>query len=388
MANKKEQERITAIDRYLSGENPNDIIKSIGKGKVWLYKWIRRYKSDDPFWYQEKSKRPNIITEKIPYEIKEAIKIIRLSLYNKNLFYGAQAIQWELEEIGVKPIPSLRTINRILSKNDLTHRRTGKYVPKGTPYPKLLAENPNQLHQADFIGPLYLNGPIRFYSLNIIDIATGRCGIQPINSRKSQNTIDSLWSIWRRLGIPKHLQIDNGLVFYGSNRHPHGMSAFIRLCLHYDVELWFIPVKEPWRNGVVEKFNEHYRQKFLNKVHISSNEELLSEALKFESKHNNEYRYSKLKGKTPMKSLQERKCKLKFPPSKHAPQLPLDKPAKGRYHFVRLIKSDLRLNIFSEKFYLPSDLMYEYVIATVDVKDQKLKVFHNNITVEEFNYKL
>lgn len=32
--------------------------------------------------------------------------------------------------------------------------------------------------------------------------------------------------------------------------------------------------------------------------------------------------------------------------------------------------------------------MYEYVVATVDVKEQKLKVFHDNIQVEEFAYKL
>lgn len=388
MTNKKEQERIEAIDRYLSDDEPDNIIKSLGKSKAWLYKWINRYKSDEPFWYQEKSKRPNRITEKISSEIEEAVKITRLSLYNRNLFCGAQAIQWELDEMGIRPIPSLRTINRILSRNELTHRRTGKYIPKGTPYPKLIAESPNQVHQADFIGPLYLKGPIRFYSLNIVDIATGRCGTQPIISRKSQNTVDSLWSAWWRLGIPQHLQVDNGLVFFGSNRHPRGMSSFIRLCLHYDVEPWFIPAKEPWRNGVVEKFNEHYRQKFINKVHIISNEQLLSEALNFESKHNKEYRYSKLKGKTPMKSLEESKCKLKFPPFKQAPRLPLKKPDKGSYHFVRLIRSDLCLRIFTEKFYLPSDLMFEYVIATVDVKEQKLKVSHNKNIIEEFNYTL
>lgn len=33
-------------------------------------------------------------------------------------------------------LPSLRTINRILERNDLTYRRTGKYEPKGTPYSK------------------------------------------------------------------------------------------------------------------------------------------------------------------------------------------------------------------------------------------------------------
>jgi hypothetical protein len=46
------------------------------------------------------------------------------------------------------------------------------------------------------------------------------------------------------------------------------MLPLIRLCLHNGVEPWFIPMADPWRNGVVEKFNEHYEQKFLGKVVI------------------------------------------------------------------------------------------------------------------------
>jgi hypothetical protein len=68
-----------------------------------------------------------------------------------------------------------------------------------------------------------------------------------------------------------------------------------------------------------------------------------------------------------MKFLEKIKCKLKFPPFKQAPLLPIKEPDNGRYHFVRLIKSNLCLSIFSEKLYMPYDLMYEYVIATVDV---------------------
>jgi len=35
-----------------------------------------------------------------------------------------------------------------------------------------------------------------------------------------------------------------------------------------------------------------------------------------------------------------------------------------------------------------SELQYEYVVATIDVKEQKLKVFLNSSQVEEFNYQL
>src|SRR6056297_3661441 len=191
MNSQQEQDRIWAVDRYLSGEEPCRIIASLRKSRSWLYKWIDRFKTGDPFWYKEQSRSPHTIPVKTKHEIEEIVKTIRLSLYNKNLFCGAQAIQWELEDLGISPIPSARTINRILHRNDLTHRRTGKYIPKGTEYPKLLAELPNDVHQADYLGPLYLTGPIRFYSLNIIDIATGRCGIEPLLSRNSPNSIDA-----------------------------------------------------------------------------------------------------------------------------------------------------------------------------------------------------
>jgi len=57
--------------------------------------------------------------------------MVRLSLYNKGLSSGNQTIQWELENMDVRPIPSLRTISRILCRRDLTHRRTGEYEPAG-----------------------------------------------------------------------------------------------------------------------------------------------------------------------------------------------------------------------------------------------------------------
>lgn len=316
----------------------------------------------------------------------------RLSLYNQDLFCGAQAILWELEEQEVRPLPSLRTINRILSRNDLTHRRTGRYEPKGVPYPQLPAKTPNHRHQADFVGPRYLKatqGAIRFYSMNAVDQATCRCGTQPLFTRGGNAVYEAFWAIWGRLGMPRHLQVDNELVFYGSPTHPRGMGPLIRLCLHYGIELWFIPQSEPWRNSVVEKFNDHYQQKFLHRVPMRTEQQLRAGTLAFEHKHNSRYRYSKLNGKTPLQALAQLSSKpLRFPPEQPAPQTPLEKPETGRYHLIRFIRSDCKLDIFGERFGVPPDLQYEYVVATIDVKEQKLKLFHELLQVEEFEYRL
>jgi len=288
----------------------------------------------------------------------------------------------------VQPVPSLSTIGRILRRRELTHRRTGRYTPKGKKYPELPALLPNQTHQIDMVGPCYLTGPVKFYSLHAVDTAINRCGIEPMPSRAAQSVLDAVYAVWLRMGIPENLQVDNELAFYGSPTHPRGMGSLIRLCLAFGVKLWFIPPSEPWWNGVVEKFNDHYEQKFLDKVTISSMPQLRRESLAFEHRHNSTYRYSKIKRKTPLKALAAMETKLIFPSKSDAPRHPLDKPEEGYYHFVRFFRSDCRLHIFGEMFPTPPHTQYEYVVATVNVKEQKLKLFLDTIQVEEFKYQL
>ncbi len=382
------QQRMLAVQRFLDGEKPESICASLGRSKAWLYKWVERRLEDDDSWSEDRSRRPLNVVNRTPNEIEEIIKMVRLNLYNRDLFCGAQAILWELEDLGVKPLPSPRTINRILDRNALTHRRTGKYEAKGTPYPRLPSLLPNQTHQADLVGPCYLKGPVRFYGLNVVDTATVRCGLYSSLAKAGQDILDGFWTIWKRLGIPDNVQIDNAMSFFGSPTHPRGMGPLIRLCLHNGVEPWFIPMAEPWRNGMIEQFNDLYQQKFLAKVIMATKDDLRAGSLAFEQRHNSSYRYSKLGGKTPLKALAASKTKLRFPTQEQAPRHRLKKPETGRYHIVRLIRSDLKLNIFGEIFPVPPELKREYVVATIDVKELKLKLFLDKTQVEEFGYKL
>jgi len=382
------RDRVLAVQRFKAGESPQSICTSLGKTKPWLYKWVNRFSDDDSSWYEDRSRRPRVMPNRTSLEIEQIVKMVRLNLYNQDLFCGAQAILWELEDLGVKPLPSVRTINRIVARNELTHRTSGRYEPKGTPYPALPSMLPNQTHQADIVGPCYLKGPIRFYSLNIVDTATVTCGLHPALSKSGQTVVDGFWNVWKRIGMPERVQVDNAMSFYGSRKHPRGMGPLIRLCLHYGVEPWFIPLAEPWRNGMVEHFNDHYQQKFLRKVVMASVEDLQSGSLVFEQRHNSKYRYSKLKGHTPLRALSASNANLRFPKQHEPPKHRLNKPQMGKYHVVRLIRSDLKLDIFGECFPAPPEAMLEYVVATIDVKQQKLKLFLGKIQVEEFDYKL
>lgn len=390
MKGKPEHDRVIAIKRYLDGERPSTIAKSIGRSRKWVYKWIERYeeRDDGGDWSHSLSSAPHSNCRRTDAETVEAVKLVRLDLYNRGLFCGAQAIEWELKDAGVKSIPSLRTINRILNREGLIHRRTGRYIPKGKEYPKLPCDRVNQAHQMDFVGPCYLSGPIRFFSLNNVDLATARCAISPVLNKAGQNTIDAIWSIWCRLGVPDNVQVDNEAVFYGSRKYPRGMGNLIRLCLLNGVEPWFIPMAEPWRNGVVEKFNDRYQVGFLRRVVMKTETDLRRESLLFEQKHNAVYRFSKLKGQTPQAALDLSRQTVRFPNSAEAPRYPLPKPERGRYHVVRFIRSEGILDVFGEKFRLPEEAVYEYAVATIDVEKQELDVAIAGTTIAVYDYRV
>jgi len=58
-------------------------------------------------------------------EIEQIVISARLHLYNYERFHGPRAIRERLLIEGVRPVPSLSTIKRILSRNNLTYRRVG-----------------------------------------------------------------------------------------------------------------------------------------------------------------------------------------------------------------------------------------------------------------------
>jgi len=63
-----------------------------------------------------------------PQEVEQLVVMVRLKLYNQGAPSGAKALRRRLDEhYHLKPLPSERTIGRILTRNGLTHGRTGWY---------------------------------------------------------------------------------------------------------------------------------------------------------------------------------------------------------------------------------------------------------------------
>ncbi len=83
-----------------------------------------------------------------------------------------------------------------------------------------------------------------------------------IESQRSKQDRQVVLRCWKAVGLPDYLQLDNEISFRGSNRHPRSPDLVIKLCHHFGVQPVFIPIGEPWRNGVIEKFNDTYNRNF------------------------------------------------------------------------------------------------------------------------------
>jgi transposase-like protein len=116
MTNAHAQRRERAIDRYLAGDPIEDICRELACSKSWLYKWRDRYLATDPSWTEERSRSPRTTPTKTPQRIEQVVVALRHTLAQHGKGCGAASIQQALEQQGIAPLPSQRTIYRILHR--------------------------------------------------------------------------------------------------------------------------------------------------------------------------------------------------------------------------------------------------------------------------------
>lgn len=220
-----------------------------------------------------------------------------------------------------------------------------------------------------------------------MDLDSHQVYIESQRSKEDRQVAGSLLKCWKSIGIPDFLQLDNALVFRGSNRYPRSFGLVIKLCLFYGITPVFIPIGEPWRNGVVESFNDTYDKKFFRRQWFPCYANLKRQSKNFQRFHNRHHRYSCLKGKTPLEFIEEFKGQpVKLPPATKLPKL--DFIPEGKIVLIRFIRSDLLLDVFTEKFPVPGALMYSYVKAVIDTSLHTLFLYLGEDFITSFEYSI
>jgi len=377
--NNEYADRQQAIKLRLAGHSVEAIGRILGRSPAWFHIWWRRYRAAGPTSLLDLT-RVNIQPRRITPELERTIVSIRQRLASqlhpgtRYSLMGANAILAELQTLEILPLPCARTIERVLQRNGVTlpKVRLAPFLPTPT-YPVPHADESNQLHQVDGVGPIYLKGQRqRYYIFVGKDVFDGAVCLRIYRSRKMETILDFLGECWKSLGRPLQVQFDNAREVVGWGPAARYLSRPIRLCLRFGVEPVFIPPARPYRNGSVENFNGWFQSRLFQRRYTNLSA-LKRELQRLEATVNTQHPQPRLEGLTPAQYRRRRKLQ-KLPPDYLIPTEPLA-IAAGRVTFIRQVTPNGNVHLLSQTFKVGKRLKGEYVKVVLDTRRGHLTVY-------------
>jgi transposase InsO family protein len=274
-------DRQRAIQMRLAGDGVDLICHTLHHSASWFNKWWRRYLESGSEGLYDITRARHVVVNRIPAHVERAILAIRRRLsaratpQTRYALLGAPAIAQELKELGISPVPTLRSIERVLERAHVTspRLRLARRIPK-TQYPMSKVADSNEVHQVDLVGPRYLNrDKTKYYFYICKDAFDQQVYVEFWAGNSMETVLNFLVRAWQRMGLPQHVQFDNGRQFYAPRRYSRSLNRVIRFCLRLGIQPIFIPEAQPQRNGSVENFNGWFqslllRQTFKNAVAV------------------------------------------------------------------------------------------------------------------------
>jgi transposase InsO family protein len=372
-------DRHQAIKMRLAGQSVAVICQTLERSREWFHTWWRRYQAMGTAGLYDLT-RARQGAALISPEMERTILAIRKRLeatYHPQTRYaliGANAIQAELKALNLRAVPCTRTIERVLQRNGVTLPKVhlARFLPTHV-YPVPQAQDSNQLHQVDLVGPIYLKGQKpRYYIFICKDVFDGATCLQLGRSRRIEAVLEFLGECWKTLGRPKQMQFDNAREYLGWGAAARYLSRMIRLCLRFEVEPIFIPPARPQRNGSVENFNGWFQPRLFQR-HFTRVSALKRELQRLQETVNTQHVQRRLGGLTP-EQYRRRKKLQKLPPRFVVPTDPLP-VAAGRITFIRQVTKNGNVHLLSQTFFVGKRLKGQYVKVVLDTQRAHLTAY-------------
>jgi putative transposase len=385
--------RQQAVALHLQGWKKSEIARKLQRSRRWVHRWISRYTTESRTEsLQDHSRAPKQIGWAYPERIKSMVLQLRAERERgrrakyQYALVSAQAIYYELRELHISPLPSPRTIHLWLKQAGRIPERKVRKPPNAT-YPVLPCRAVNDVQELDFKGPLYLKDRSHKYYLMVLrDKVSKKTALRALANKSMDAILGFLVDAWQSMGCPKRLKMDNCLDFRGSNLYPRSPSKLMRVCLDLGIQPVFIPLREPWRNGVVENLNG-LLARFLFRTHSFQTEKQLHQAVqRMETTLNTMHRLPALEGKTPQEFAAT--ASLRYPPAHYDWRTRDLQLLKGKVTFIRFVRKSGRITLTAkDKFLIGKKYKWHYVMANVDVAKRKLHVLCQGKQVRSFAYR-
>ena len=373
-------DRHRAIQMRLAGQAVPQICRTLHRSRRLVHTWWNRYLEFGPDGLFDFTHAAHHVARRIPPELERTIVTVRRRLEarlhpgTRYQLVGATAILAELQALHLQPLPSERTIERVLQRLGLTvpRVRLARWISTVT-YPAPLARTSNDLHQVDLVGPVYLKGQRqRYYILVCKDVFDGAICLKLSRSRKMDAILAFLGDCWKTLGRPAQVQFDNARELVGWGPAARYLSRVIRLCLRFGVEPIFIPPRRPQYQGSVENFNGWFQPQLLQRSYTRPSQ-LKRELQRLQETVNTQHVHRRLGGLSPAQY--RRRHKLQLLPSHFPIPTELLPIAAGRVTFIRMVTPQGNIHLLSQTFWIGKRLKAQYVKAVLDTAHGYLTVY-------------
>jgi putative transposase len=198
-----------AIRMRFAGDPISLICRTLKRSSAWVRKWWQRYLALGAEGLYDLTRANVQVVNRTPVHIERAILSIRRRLAvrtapeTRYALTGAATIYAELKALGYTPLPSLRTIDRVLQRANLTcpKVRLARRLPQ-TAYPGPQAHDSNEIHQIDLVGPRYLKGDkTKYYFAICKDAFDQSVYAEFLNGTTLEQLLPFLIHAWQRLGL-------------------------------------------------------------------------------------------------------------------------------------------------------------------------------------------
>ncbi len=186
--------------------------------------------------------------------------------------FGPQAIHRTLVARSHPPVPTVRTIARVVERRGALdgQRRVRRPPPPRGWYLPEVAQGQAELDSFDIVEGLWLPDGTDIEVLTGISLHGGVVGAWPGLPWTARQIVTTLTAYWGEVGLPMYAQFDNDNRFQGPHQHADTLGRVVRLCLSLGIVPVFAPPREPGLQNAVEHLNGQWQAKVWGRFEYES----------------------------------------------------------------------------------------------------------------------
>jgi putative transposase len=279
-------------------------------------------------------------------------------------FHGAEAILEALKARKIEPLPSARTINRILERRGALDGRKRHRRPAPPPgwYLPEVASKRRELDSFDVVEGLVIKGGPQVEVLNGISLHGGLAASWPMQaSVTAKVVVESLIEHWRAVGLPGYAQFDNDMIFQGPHAHPDGVGRVSRSCLSLGVTPVFVVPREFGFQSMIENYNGTWQAKVWARFQHGSLPDLQACSVRYVTALRR-HRADRIESAPKRRAIPKRW------------RLNLQARPRGRIIYVRRTDATGAVEVLGRSFAVDEHWLHRLVRVEVDLNEDKIRI--------------